>query len=443
MYCVILGAGVVGSHMAEILSGKGHRLSVVDRDRQALRRLESKVDFHAVPGISFRKDILEAAGAGEAELVLCVTDNDADNILAAMLCKKMGAGKVIARVRSRDFIEGREETYQSDFNIDSVFCPETLTAEEIAKRVRTPGISAIEFFAGDRVHLREFTIREDSDLIGVLFRDLDLCKKIVIPVIYRGSRTIIPNGNTSFAPGDSFLIVGTPENVKEIGQAFGDASNRKRNIMVFGGGSIGYQLSAMLEKKGFNITLVEPRESRCRWLSEKLDRTLVLNGSAMDPHFFDQEGIRGIDTYIAARPEQEENIVSTLIARERGVEHTAVLVDQPEFLGMVRQLGIDTAVSPRHVTAGVIVRSLLPENIRSIAILSEFESDVLEIKVRPNAQITQCPLKDASLPNGVVVAAMVREDRVIIPTGEDTIAGDDTLILFTLMKNISVIEKLF
>ncbi len=443
MYCVIFGAGEVGSHMAEILDRKGYRLSVVDNNAESVQKLANKVDARPIIGSIMNRDVLISAEVENADLVLCVTNQDAENILGAMLSKKLGAKTVIARARSDDFIAGREDTFHQDFGIDDILSPEVLAAEEICKRIKTPGVSAIEFFADGKVGLREHTVPSDSDMIGIPFKDLDIGSKILITAVFRHGETIIPNGDTSFEADDHFFIVGITEDVEGFGRQFGDVPTPKRRVIIYGGTAIGAKLALMLEDSGISVKLIEADREKCHKISEMLEKTLVLNGSGLDADFLLQSGIAESDAFIAASDQDEHNIVSALIATEHGASETVAVVEQASFVPVARRLGVHAAMSPRLVTASRVMRSILPDRIKSLAILSEHEVDVLEVHVRADDKIVGKRLKKLSMPRDTVIAAIVRGDDVVVPHGEDTINENDIVIVFTLSKNLTAVERLF
>ncbi len=443
MYCVIFGAGVAGSRMAGIFDSKGYRVTVVDIDRDAIKKLESRADVRVLTGDIISKEVLDLAEVGAADLVVCLTERDADNILGGMLCKQAGCRKVIARVRSNAFLAGREETFHDDFGIDEVICPETLTAEEIAKRIATPGVSAIEFFADNKVRLRELDVPEDSKYIGVPFKDVAFAGKALVPAIFRDGRTIIPNGETSLESGDSFLVIGEPDAVRNIGHEFGDVMLRKRDVVIAGSSNIAIALAGILDDTGKRVKLICDNQKECKAISEVLSKTLVLNGSIFDPAFLAEAGVGSCDAFIAAAQNDENNILAALAAKEAGAREVLAIVDNPAMIPVVRRIGIDTAVSPRLVTASRVVRSVLSERVRSLAVISQYETDTLEISIPADSKRTGIPLKDLGLPAGVIVCSIVRGEDVLIPGGDDVLKPGDSIIVFTMMKNVSAVGDLF
>ncbi len=443
MYCVIFGAGVAGSRMAGVFDSKGYRVTVVDINSDAIKRLEARADVRVLTGDIISKEVLDLAEVGTADLVVCLTERDADNILGGMLCKQAGCGKVIARVRSNAFLSGREETFHNDFGIDEVICPETLTAEEIAKRIASPGVSAIEFFADNKVKLRELDVPDNSKYIGVPFRDVQFAGKALVPAVFRDGRTIIPNGETSLQAGDSFLVIGEPDSVKNIGSEFGDVMLRKRDVVISGSSNIAIALAEILEESGKRVKLICDDKDACKEISETLSKTLVLNGSIFDPAFLTEVGVPACDVFVAAAQNDENNILSALAAKEAGAREVLAIVDNPAMIPVVRRIGIDTAVSPRLVTASRVVRSVLSERIRSLAVISQYETDTLEISIAEDSDKTDIPLKDMGLPAGVIVCSIVRDGEVLIPDGDDVLKSGDSVIVFTMIKNVSAVGNLF
>ena len=394
-------------------------------------------------GNAVNLQFLSEINVASADLFISVTADDAVNLISALTAKNLGVKKTIARVRNKEFLEGRKIGGNDFFGIDLVFCPENFSASEIAKRIKTPGIASIEFFAKDKILMREFTSTADCKFLKIPLKNLKLGDNIIVAGIYRNEKLIIPNGNDYFENGDKIFIMGDKVSIFKVAKKFNEIKLSRKKIMIFGGGNVGFTLANMLENDKFELKIVEPGKNRCEYLSKELNNTIILNDSALDPDFLESENISNTDTFLALTTNDEDNLISAVLAKNKGVKETLITLQRTEYISIAKMLGIDTVVNPMLITSGAILSFLMKDKMRTIAVLSDEKSKIVELEVNENCDILNQPLFEAELPKTTLVCAILRNDLVIIPKGSDYLMIGDIAIIVTLENQMSEIWDIF
>ncbi|HPG30043.1 MAG TPA: Trk system potassium transporter TrkA [bacterium] len=443
MKIFIVGAGFIGSYLAELLSLQNNDITVVDIDKFRLKEVEDKLDVKTVSGNAVNLQFLSEINAASADLFISVTADDAVNLISALTAKNLGVKKTIARVRNKEFLEGRKIGGLDFFGIDLVFCPENFSANEIAKRIKTPGIASIEFFAKDKILMREFTAAADYKFLKIPLKNLRLGDNIIVVGIYRNEKLIIPNGNDYFESGDKIFIMGDKISIFKVAQNFNEIKLLRKKIMIFGGGNVGFTLANMLENDKFEMKIVEPDKDRCEYLSKELYKTIIINDSALDPDFLESENIAEADTFLALTSNDEDNLISAVLAKNKGVKETLITLQRTEYISIAKMLGIDTVVNPMIITSGAILSFLMKDKMRTIAVLSDEKSKIVELEVNENCDILNQPLFEAKLPKTTLIGAILRNNSVIIPKGTDFLMNGDIAIIITLENQMSEIWDIF
>ncbi len=444
MKVVILGAGVVGTNIAEIFSERGHDITVIDQDPKRLEAIAERFEVSTLLGDAISHKTMKFAECDKTDIVLSVTSDDAINVLTASLAKRLGAKKVLARVREKDLVEGWEEYYKSWFNIDYILAPELLTAREIVKRIGTAGFYVQENLSHANITLQEWTISEDSPLfLNQPLKNIAELGNVRIPCIFRNNEVIVPSGTDRLEPKDRFFMVGHKEDVQAVTTKLESERYKNRVIMIYGGDMIGFSLAKMLERTRLTVKLLDPRESVCKILSQNLNKTLILQGSCLEEEFMIQQNMQSVSLFVAVTPDEENNLIASLMAKDLGAKSTLVLSERAEYTNIMKRLGIDTAVSTRLIAANAVLQLLDPGPLKTLVLLQEDKAEVLEILVGKDAKISGLTIVKANFPKGLIVAAMIRHGEVIIPKGSQKILPKDILIIFTLKEHLETIQKLF
>jgi len=443
MYSVIIGGGVVGSHLARMLSHEGHDVALADSSERVIERLEESLDVKLAVGNGASLPMLKDLKAEFADLLLAVSGDDEVNLLACLMAKRMGAKKVLARVRNEAYALGKVQSYQSIIGIDLLICPERLASNAITGLLLAPGAVAVENLAGGRVQLRAFPVGSTSRLVGRTLREIALPPSILIVAIQRESKAIIPGGSDTLELGDQAYVLGTPEHLSEAAPAFGTPSGAVRRVVVLGGGQVGLSIAQSLEAHDLDVRLIERSRPRCRELSEILSKTVVLTGDGTDLSLLREEHVSTADSFVAVSGVDSTNILSGLLSKELGVRSSVVLIERPEYLPLIERLGIDSAVSPRVLAAQEILQFVRRGQVSSAVVLGDQVAEILEIVPHPKSKVVGKALSEIHFPKGALAASIVNEDRVVVPSGDYVISKDDLVIVFALPEAVPKIEKIF
>lgn len=443
MNITVVGAGEVGTHIAGVLSRQKHNVVVIDADPEQIVRIENTLDVQALVGHGTDVDVLNQAGAGAADLVLCVSNSDEVNFGAALLAKQLGARQTIVRARKHFYLGDRLRRYVEAFRVDRVVCPEVLTAQEIAKRIEHPGTQRLEYFAHGRVQLRSIFVESDAPAANKLLREIPLPGRTLIASIKREGKLIIPRGDDRILAGDLISIIGSTIDISRIDKLFRRGSTRVQRIVIVGGGLVGFYLAQILERRNFSVTLVERRLWLCEKLAEQLGRTEVVHGDATQLQFLKENRFTQADAFAATTSSDDTNLMACLLMREMGVPLTAVVMHRPDFASLVERLGVSYALSPRYVVADTVLAMLQEHNVLSVAVLEGGDVEVVEMQVLPDAPLAGRLVKDAKLPPGTLLGGIVRRGEVIIPKGDDSLEAEDSVVVLAPHETIGRIEKLF
>jgi trk system potassium uptake protein TrkA len=443
MDIIIVGAGTIGRSIAGLLVQENHNVTLVDSSLKRLEEIAATLDLHTLQGWGSDYEVLELAGAEQADLLLAVTDHDEVNLLSAHAAKRLGTNKTVARVSRHCYLNSVRLNYRALLDIDLVLSPEVLTAVEIVKFLDNPDALALEHFAHGRVQLRKVVIAADSPLVRTPLKELTLPEGVLVVSIVRGEEIVIPKGDDVFAAGDKVIFMGLAEMTHVTQQAFHESKEEIQSIVIAGGGETGLFLAQTLEKRRYRVKLIESDRERCNYLSRLLDRVTIINGDATDAQFLKEERISGADVYIAVTGDEEVNIMSSLLAKELGARQCITKVERPDYISIMERSGIDLALSPRLVTANKVISLLKRGKIKSLSILEEGKAEVIEFQAAEGAAVVNRPLAEVEFPTGCLVGAIVHLGKVKVPRGRNIIYPGDLVIVFCLAKVAEEVEKLF
>ena len=432
MRIIIIGAGEVGSELAAKLSREDNDVTVIDKDQASLQRMES-LDVLTVMGNGASLETLEEAGVRSTDLLIAVTQVDEINIMACLLGKNNGAKSTIARIRHSTY--GREyRSLTSDrLGIDITINPEYVAAAEIIKVIKSSHASETEMFCEDKVQMLGMRLGPESPVLSQKLKDLNLGSNTLIAAIIRDSNLIIPRGEDTLELNDHIYTLSLTGSHFPYERISGKGSLRVHKVMIMGAGKVGRHVARMLGKsRSMEIKLIDSNLEKCKEAADLFPGTMVLHGDGTDLNFLRQEEIESIDAFIAVSGNDEVNILSALLAKKLGVKKTVVEINRPDYAVLVETLDIDTAIRPRLLTAGRILKLVRKGLIESVMILGEDQAEVIEITVAENAPVQGKTLQQLKLPNGILVGAILRGDKAIIPRGSDHIASGDKVVIFCL-----------
>lgn len=442
MNIVILGAGTVGTSIAEILCAENFNVSLVDASREALDEAEERLDVLTVCGSACDAITLFQAGVQSAELCLCVTNHDEANLVGASIAKSMGARRSVARIFNPGYRDTSTFDYRRHFRVDRLLSLEYLTALEVAKGVRTQGLLAVENFARGGVEVQEIAVQDASKAVGVPLKELKISRGVRIGLVAGTRRTIIPGADDVIESGDHVTLIGNADAIEDVKKLFEHKPPQKLNVVIAGGGEIGYNLARLLQIGRFNTILMEEDASRCEYLARRLEGTTVLKADATKRSEMEEARVGRADVFVAATGRDEDNIVSGVEAKELGCARIISVVRRPDYGNVLEKLGIDLAVSPREVMAQQILGMVEAGPIVARSQISGGVAEVWEMEVNENVPITEAPLKDLVLPQALIVA-IEREGYVRVPGADDQLQVGDTAVVLTQAASADQTRALF
>lgn len=440
MRIVILGAGTVGTWIADLLCRNRHSVSVVDCDPQNTRRIDDEYDVRAITGSASQSSILFQADVIGADVCLAVTGNDEVNIVAASMAKAMGARRSIARVYAPVFRDLSTFDYQRHFNIDRMLSLEHLSATELARNIRSPGSVVVESFARGELEVLEVVVGQGTQVVGTRLREVGLPSSVRIGSINRDGKTRIAGADDIFQTDDRITLIGRSEDVDQVRGMFRQEHGPKQTVVVAGGGETGYHLARALENERFHVVVMEQSEQRCEYLANSLRHVTVINVDATRRSILEEERVGAADVFVACTGDDENNIMAGVEAREIGAKKIMAIVGRPDYAGIVGKLGIDVAVSERDVMAKQILGFLNTGAVISRTSLPGGRIGVFELEVHEGAPVTEHVLANVALPPKCLIAAVIQKDFVRVPGADDRLMPGDMAV--ALIDDSSVEDAL-
>jgi trk system potassium uptake protein TrkA len=445
MNVLIIGAGEVGFHTALRLSREGHKVVVVDRDAEGIRKVNEQMDVQTILGPGSSPLVLRKAEVDQADLVVAVTDSDEVNLQACRFARILAPSATrVARIRSEDYLAFFEEMGAKNFDLDTVINPERELTAQIEQFIAVPAASSVADFAEGRVKLLGLKIPATSPLIGRSMADLHPAggPSFLVAAIERGGSTIIPRGSDILLPEDVAYVVAREAAIDEVMSHFGLQSTQVRNLIVVGGGAIGRMVAVGAARRGIKVRVIERDEAKCEALVEQLKDVMVLHGDGTDLSLLEEENVGAADVFAAVTDDEEDNVLIALLGKKMGARRTVARVAHMGYVPLVSTLGLDLVVSPRFAAVGAILRHLRRGKVLSVAALKDEGAEVIEVEAQETSELVGKPLAQVKLPAGALVAAVVRGGEVLIPDGSTVVQPGDHLVIFLLRRVLGKLEKL-
>lgn len=444
MSIIIIGGGEIGRYIAEKLIEQKKEIIVIEKNERTIDELEEELDAKFVIGNGAAPHILREAGISGAEMVIAVTSSDEVNLLACMIASmEAPLAKRVARVRDPHF-DVEEETILEQLNLNLVINPDKEAARAILKMLEVPGtLDVMEFFDG-AIKLVGAKIKRQCEFIN---RPLCQCKELggdgacLLAAIVRGGELIIPTGENKIMPKDQVYFVAQSNRVQETMKLFGHEITKASSIMISGGSFIGMNLAQALESKGVNIKLVESDPKLCSVMSRNLDKTVILNASSSDQDFLEEENIDKMDAFVAVTKDDEDNILSALLAKRLGCQMTITLSRKRAYQRLINAVGIDVAVNPRQLASNTILHFIRKGNVIHASSLMD-AAEFIEAVALPTSEIVKKPLRDLNLPKGAIILSIKRGDEILVPGGDTMIEEGDRVLFIATHDSIRKLEKM-
>jgi trk system potassium uptake protein len=450
MKIVILGAGQVGSSVAESLVSEQNDITVVDLDAQRLRALEDRLDLRTVLGSGGHPSVLKQAGIEDADLLVAVTQSDDTNLVACRLAARLfNVPRRIARLRSTDYLTNEKVIGEDGFDIDLAICPEQVLTDYLVKLVEFPEALQVLDFAGGRVSLVAVRAFAGGPLVGRPLKELRTHMPQIdtrIVAIFREDRSILPDGDTVVEAGDEVFLLASSGHIREVMRELGRMDRPVKRVMIAGGGNIGLRLAFALEKD-YAVRVIEHNKRRCEALGARLGQALVLNGDATDEELLDDEGIRDMDLFVAVTNDDENNIMSSLLAKRMGARRVAALINRRSYVDLLQAGQIDIAISPAQATIGSLLAHVRRGDVVAVHSLRRGAAEAIEAVVhgdRGSSRICGRCVNEIKLPAGATIGAVVRGEQVIMAHHDTRIEPGDHVIVFVSSKRlVPQVEELF
>lgn len=446
MNILIIGAGEVGGHLARLLSMENHNITVVDNDPVRLQKISSSLDVLCIEGPGTSPQILKEAGIEHADMLISVTTVDEVNILTCMIAKQFGVKTKIARVRNRDFSSGGGFLEPKDLGIDLIIHPELEATREIVRLVKYPQVQEMITFCNEEIAVVGLKVVEGSPIAGKQLQDIKEFERFTfrLVAVNRTGVTIIPRGTDHIEVGDDIYISCLTKNLKEAFQLAGHRDWETRRVMIYGATAIGIMVAEELEKeKGIHVKLIERSRDRGILAAEDLTSTDVVVGEASDIDLISREGIIDMDVFIAVTDDDEDNVVTSLLARHLKVPKTITLFGKTQYFPIVKTIGLDIAINPRLLTSNAILKYIRIGRIISLRHMSGINGETYEFEIGPDSKVVGKEIREIKFPKGSIVVAVEHEDHSEIPVGGTPIYVGDRVVVFCIPESVSDILKLF
>jgi len=450
MKIIILGAGQVGASVAANLVSEANDITVVDIDAGRLRALQDRFDLRTVEGHGAHPDVLQRAGAEDAEMIVAVTNSDETNMVACQVAHTLfRTPRKIARVRAPSFLEHEKLFDGKAFAIDVCISPEQLVTEAILRLIEHPGTLQVTDFAGGRVRLVAMRAYYGGPLVGHELKTLTKHMPHIetrVAAIYRHNRPIQPEGDTVIEAEDEVFFVAAPKHISAVMSELRRSEKPYKRLIFAGGGNIGTRLAKALETH-YRVKVIERDLGRCRHIAETLERSIVLHGDAADEELLQEENIEGTDVFCAVTNDDEANILSAMLAKRLGARKTMALINRAAYVNLVQSGPIDIAISPQQVTIGSLLRHVRRGDVVMVHSLRRGAAEAIEAIAhgdRASSKVVGRAVEDIPLPKGTSIGAIVRGDEVLIAHHDTVIESEDHVVLFLQDRGrVSEVEQLF
>jgi trk system potassium uptake protein TrkA len=418
MRIVIAGAGEVGTHLAKMLSNENHEIILIDPEEERLKPIDNSLDVLTYEGSATSVKILQDSLVKKTDLFIAVTHSEDTNITSAILAKRFGAIKTIARIDNIDYLEHSTLDFFKSVGVDSLIYPELIAAREVLGLLHETGASDFMEFSGGKLAMYVQKLDEKAPIINKSLQEISLTHrtdKYRAVAIKRDGKTIIPRGNEQFHLGDTVYVISTHEGIDEMMKTSGKENFEAKSIMILGGSRIGKHVAIYMQKT-CEVKLIDSDAKKCEVLAEILDNTLIINGDGRNVDLLEQEGITEFDAFVAVTGNSETNILSCLLAKRMGVKRTIAEVENMEYINLAENTGIDTIINKKIAAASRIFRHTTSPNVTQVKCMTGTEAEVLEFNVPVNSKITKGTLRSIGFPKDAIVGGGTRDGVPFIAT---------------------------
>lgn len=441
MKIIIAGAGEVGFHLAKLLTQEDHEIFLVDTNQKLLDQAADELDILTSCGSAYSISLLTEIGISNTDLIIAVTSSETTNLTIAILGKKLGAKQSIARVNDRELVKLHKKRGFDSFGVDVMISPEDLAAKEIARLLKRSAFTeAFDFEFGSLILLGSY-IHEGASILHKPIHQIRSHEYIAI-AIQRGDDCLLPREDLYIENDDHVYFICTQDGVENLREVTGNSHHQVNNVMIIGGGKIGYATAKLLSRKK-KIKIVEISQERAFELADKLPDSLIVNEDGHNVKVLEEENLSSTDAFIAVTGNSETNIMSCLLAKKMGVKKTIALVENIDYIHLSQNIGIDTLINKKIIAANNIFRYVRNATITNIAGLHGLNTEVMEILVQENATIVGQKISEIELPGEALIAGIIRNSDGLIATPDLEIKFKDKVIVLAHSECVKKLVKLF
>lgn len=444
MKVAVVGAGKLGMTITEALLGGDNEVTLIDKDEALIQKVASRLDILTVTANAKRIDVMKEIRIWEYDLLVSVVDEDEKNIVICSFAKRLGCPQVIARVRSPEHVE-QIDFIKKVMNIDYIVNPDMACASEIYKYLVEKYTLTDGIYTADGVSILEFKVDKIPVLIGKEIRQTaKVLSNMLVGAISRSGKIIVPNGLTVLEAGDTIYVIGLERKIKDLAI---EVHEKKRytdlaRVMIAGGGKTGYYLAKKLSDFGVAVKIIEIDRERCEYLTDRLNNVLVLHGDATDPNLLHEENLEEMDAFVAVTGFDEENLLLSLLAKQQNIEDVVAKVSRKSYAALIENLGVNMTINPMDMCATNILRFIQKSGIVIFSQLIQGQAEFTEIWAEKGMPITDRTLSELDIPEGVIIAAIHRNNEIIIPSGNTKIQDEDRVVILSLLSSIPLLEAL-
>ena len=450
MKVIICGAGQVGWQIASHLAGERNKVTIVDSNPELVRRATDTLDVRGIAGFASYPDVLEKAGAKDADMIIAATQSDEINMVTCQVAHSVfGVPRKIARLRAQSYLDAiYSDLYRRDhLPIDVVISPEREVAEAALQRLAAPATFDTESFMKGRVQLLGLALDDDCPVLNTPLRQLNelfsTLRAIVVGVRRQG-RLFAPEPEDQLFVGDQIYVFSHSEDMTRTLDIFGKTTHKQERIVIIGGGNVGLGVARALETRTekLRVKVIEKNRAIAENAADHLQRTIVLNGDGLDMDILLEAGIDRADAILAVTDDDKTNLLVAVRAKAAGCQMAIALVNDPSLVSLMGPLNIDAYINPRATTVSSILRHIRHGRVRAIYSIGDTEAEVIEAQVLSTSPLAGQIIRDISFPEGVLVGAVLKGDKVLKPHGDLRMEDGDVVLLFALTKDVAEVERL-
>ena len=444
MRALIVGGGKLGMRLARSLVEENIEITVLDNDPRVIQKVNNELDVLTVTGNALDFNILRELDIEHYDLIIGTVTSDESNVLITSIAKKLGCKKAIARIRNPEY-HSQIRLIKEELDIDYVINPENAAAMAIEKYLLKKYSLMGDEFAGGKVKLVEFNVGQEKEFVNKKLKDLDNFNELLIAAVSRRGYTFIPNGDTELKENDVILVIGARKNIDAFDRDHSKVTAVKptKSVMILGGGKLGDYLCGLLLKDNIEVLVVEKDYDKAMSLKERHPDAVVIHGDGTDFNVLEEEVIHSYDAFVGATGIDETNILMALSMKEEGITKSVAKISRVNFISVLDKLNLDATFNPSFITASLILKLIRGKDALAINLMYDGNTEVAEIKLHDDLKVLDTQLTDLGLPEGILIAAIVRGQDVLIPNGRSRLHRGDRIIVFCKHNNAHMMKSYF